>query len=618
MILGTAGHVDHGKSALVAALTGRTMDRLVEERRRGITIDLNFAPLELPDGSIAGVIDVPGHEDFVRTMVAGASSVDLALLAVAADEGIMPQTVEHLLVLERMGVPRGIPVLTRADLVEEDWLALVRDELIGRLAESAVRFEPPLAVSVRSGRGLDELRALIVAAAKTIPARERDDLFRLPVDRAFPLAGVGTVVTGTCWSGSVEVGAEVRVLPGTARARVRSIEAHGRPATSAEPGARTALGLAGVHRDEAQRGSVVVLAESAWEPTRVLDVMLALDRGPGLGSRTRLRLHLGTADVPAWVTPRARIEPGSSGMARLRFDRPIIARGGDRFVVRTLAPPLVVGGGVVLDPMPELRAGWPAQLADDDPATRLEALVLRRRAGLPLPEAPIVAGLPRRRIERLVRDRASLRRLGDHIVAEASIGAAREQMRGALALHHREHPSDRGMPLETLRRSVTGAGHVAEAALANLRDDGEIVVSGGLAAERTFRSRVSGGDAVVAEMVARLELAGLEPPSVPERAVLPGRPDVPAILRLAEAGGAVEAVERDRYFARTALEAFARTVEEMGGAGELSVGRLRDALGLSRKFLIPLLEWSDRKGLTVRSGDTRRLKGTAGPSAGGR
>ena len=612
MIVATAGHVDHGKSALVTALTGRTMDRLAEERRRGITIDLNFAALELGDGRIAGMIDVPGHEDFVRTMVAGASGADAALLVVAADEGIMPQTVEHLLVLERMGVRRAIPVVSKADLVEPEWLALVLEEVAARLARSPVAFEPPIAVSVRDGRGIDALRERLTGLAARAAARERDDLFRLPVDRAFPLAGVGTVVTGTCWSGSVEVGAEVRVLPAGTLARVRSIEVHGRSTSAAEPGARTALGLAGLHRDDAPRGSVVVLADAPWEVTSVLDVVLGLDRGTPLSRRARLRLHHGTAEVPCWASPRGVIAPGGSGPARLRLDRPIVARGGDRFVVRATSPAAVVGGGSVVDPLPERRAPWSDALAGNDQPARLEALVARRHAGLALSIAPVVVGLPRHRIERQVREHAGLRRLDGQIVTAGSISTARAKLVAALDRFHRERPADRGMPLETLRRSAEAADPVAEAALAGLRDEGGIIVSGGLASARGFRSRVSGGDEIVAEMVARLEAAGLAPPSVPELAQLVGRPDLPAILRIAEASKRVEAVERDRYYSRTALEAFTRAVKEAGAGGEVTVGRLREALGLSRKFLIPLLEWSDRQGLTVRSGDTRRLRAPQG------
>jgi selenocysteine-specific elongation factor len=276
MIVGTAGHIDHGKSALVEALTGRAMDRLAEERRRGITIDLNFAPLELESGTVAGVVDVPGHEDFVRTMVAGASGVDLALLVVAADEGIMPQTLEHLSVLEHLGVPHGIPLLTKSDLVEPDWLELVAAELGERLASSRVAFEPPLPVSARTGEGIDELRRRIGRRARSLVARAPGDLFRLPVDRTFSLAGVGTVVTGTAWSGRLRIGDQVALLPGGALARVRSIQVHGQAVERSEPGHRTAVGLAGIGREAAGRGTVLVHAADPWTPTTALDVELSL------------------------------------------------------------------------------------------------------------------------------------------------------------------------------------------------------------------------------------------------------------------------------------------------------------------------------------------------------
>jgi selenocysteine-specific elongation factor len=275
MIVGLAGHIDHGKSSLVAALTGRSMDRLAEERRRGITIDLNFAPLELGPGRVAGMVDVPGHEDFVRTMVAGASGIDVALLVVAADEGIMPQTVEHLTILEHLGVRAGIPVVTKADLVEAEWLELVLLDVAERLGGSAVGFGPPLAVSARTGQGLPELRERL--AAQTPAARPSADLFRMPVDRAFSVAGIGTVVTGTAWSGQVAPGDMVAVLPEGITGRVRSVEMFGQSCTRSEPGARTAVGIAGLSRDAVRRGQVLVLAGDPWRPASALDVELALD-----------------------------------------------------------------------------------------------------------------------------------------------------------------------------------------------------------------------------------------------------------------------------------------------------------------------------------------------------
>ena len=331
MIIGTAGHIDHGKSTLVTALTGRPMDRLAEERRREITIELNFAPLDLGAGRIAGVVDVPGHEDFVRTMVAGASGIDLALLVIAGDEGIMPQTVEHLVILERLGVAAGIPVITKADLVDPEWLQLVLMEVSERLQASPIAFDAPLAVSARTGAGIDTLRDRLRAHASNLARRPRADGFRLPIDRVFSLPGVGTVVTGTVWSGSLRAGDAVLALPSGRRGRVRSLESFGRAVERSEPGARTAVGVGGIERAGVARGEVLVTEELPWITSRALDVEIGLQPGvTPLGSRSRVRLLLGTAEVMARVLPRGPLLPGKSGMARLSLESPIVARAEDR------------------------------------------------------------------------------------------------------------------------------------------------------------------------------------------------------------------------------------------------------------------------------------------------
>ncbi|HEU4680671.1 MAG TPA: selenocysteine-specific translation elongation factor, partial [Gemmatimonadales bacterium] len=319
MIIGTAGHIDHGKSSIVAALTGRPMDRLAEERRREITIELNFAPLDLGHGRVAGMVDVPGHEDFIRTMVAGASGIDLVLLVVAADEGIMPQTEEHLAILEQLEVPAGIPVISKADLADAEWLELVILEVSERLAASSIEFQAPIVVSARTGAGIQTLHETLVAHARKLAPKTTGDAFRMPIDRVFSLSGVGTVATGTAWSGRLAVGDAVLVLPSGLRGRVRSLESYGSGVSRSEPRARTAVGIAGIERDEIGRGDVLVTEELPWVVSSALDVELRLQPGArkALKSRARVRLHLGTAEVMARVLPRATIEPGEKGLARL-------------------------------------------------------------------------------------------------------------------------------------------------------------------------------------------------------------------------------------------------------------------------------------------------------------
>ncbi|HEY9519065.1 MAG TPA: selenocysteine-specific translation elongation factor, partial [Gemmatimonadales bacterium] len=276
MIIGTAGHIDHGKSALVTALTGRPMDRLAEERRRGITIDLNFAPLRLEGLPPAGIVDVPGHEDFVRTMVAGASGIDLVMLVVDAAQGPQPQTWEHLAIVEQLRIPRGIAVITKADLADPEWIELVGGELMSRLQESPVEFAGPAVVSAVTGQGIPELLAWLRDRMERVPARPEPDAFRMPIDRVFSLAGVGTVVTGTPWSGALRIGDQVRILPEGTPARVRSLEAYGEVISETAPRARTAIGLAGTDRAAAGRGDVLVGGTIPWQATSALDVRIEL------------------------------------------------------------------------------------------------------------------------------------------------------------------------------------------------------------------------------------------------------------------------------------------------------------------------------------------------------
>jgi len=627
VIIGTAGHIDHGKSALIAALTGRTMDRLAEEKRRGITIDLNFAPLDLGDGHRVGIVDVPGHEDFVRTMVAGASGIDLVLLVVDAVEGPRPQTREHLAIVSLLGIPAGIPVITKADLADPDWVELVTSEVQEMVRGSATRFEEPLIVSARTGQGLDALRARLGAAvAAWQPARDQD-LFRMPVDRVFALPGVGTVVTGTVWAGTCVVGASVRMLPGLPGqeegrpARVRSIEGFGESVSHARAGHRHAIGLVGVAKAEVHRGQVMVDATTPWTPTTVLDVAIRLEAtAPGpLAHRARVRVHLGTAEVLGRVYPRGPLPPGGSATARLVLETPVVARGNDRFVLRRYSPMTTIGGGTILDPSPGRRARWIPGLDGTDPE-RLHALVARRPQGLPEAELPVVLGLPTEPAAALATAHPDLLRLGARWFLRSAMARAADRATQLLTAWHTKEPAAPGMSLETLRAGLRVPAAVADRAIQSLGKKGTVQVTDGMAALGGHRPSVAGGDATIDRVVAALEQRGLGAPGVGDLERELGIPGLPAILRLAAGRGAVEAVERDWFVATSALGTFADALREAAsqGDGTVTPADLRTRLGLSRKFLIPLLEWSDRKGITERVGEGRRLRkppGGNGPSA---
>jgi len=616
-VVGTAGHIDHGKTALVKALTGVDTDRWEEEKRRGITIDLGFAPLPLANGIQASVVDVPGHEGFVKNMLAGATGIDVALLVIAADEGIMPQTEEHLAIVELLGVRRGIPVLTKRDLVDAEWLGMVRTEVAERLSRSRVRWHAPLAVSALSGEGLDELRTALVAIAADLADRPVDDLFRLPIDRVFALAGAGTVVTGSTWSGTVKAGATVRLLPLDREVRVRSIEVHGEETDRAAPGRRTALALVGVAKEELERGHVA-LTGAGWAPTTALDVALELlpsVRKP-LAARTRIRVHLGTAEVLARVAQVRSIAPGESGVARLLLERPIVARGRDRFVIRSFSPVTTIGGGVVLDPFPppRPRVSERGLTAGQPPSERLARLVEEAGlVGVRIADLPVRLGiLPAEVPSTIAAAGKGVLPVDDILVARRAVSGEVERLGKAVAAHHEEHPLDPGLSLQSLRAAVNAPAPVLDVLIEHgmkkqafeRTEDGAAVRKPGWKAALRARAGDAGG-----RLAQRLAEAKWQLPTVAELQKELGDPTVPALLAHLAREGSVERVDQERYALKQALDDFRRAVEDtLRELGAATPAQFRDRLGLTRKYLIPLLEWADRRGITSRKGDTRVLR----------
>ena len=630
LVVGTAGHIDHGKTALVRALTGVDTDRLEEEKRRGITIDLGFAPLDL--GPVrASVVDVPGHEGFIRNMVAGATGVDLALLVVAADEGVMPQTREHLDILRLLGVTRGVVALTKCDLpAEPGWRELVAEEIHGAVEARFGAPWPLVEVSATAGTGLDTLRAALASEAERIPPREARDRFRLPVDRTFALAGAGTIVTGTVWSGTVAEGDRVLVLPAGVEARVRSVEVHGAKAARAEPGRRAALALVGLAREQAERGAVVVTGDG-WRAAKALDVELTmLDAHAVLRPRLRVRVHHGTSEVMARIVaePRAAAAgagPGAAGvsapiLARLYLESPLVTRSGDRFVVRSYSPVTTIGGGVVVDPWADDlarergRRRPPLAALPATPAERLTFLVRRRgRRGLTLGALEVAAGLsaPDFAAGAAAAEAAGLVRSGDWLVTAAVVEDVARALLAALGPYHAQHPLEPGMPAQAWRAS---AGDLRKELieLAELRLERSAAVAREGSAVRLPGFAAGGGKAGEADREALLrvlEAADAEPPAVAELQAGHPRRDVAGELRILVQQGAVIAVGKDRYYAAAAYARERdRVVAILRELGEAAPAAIRERLGRSRKWLIPLLEHLDREGVTARRGDSRVLQ----------
>ena len=613
MILGTAGHIDHGKTTLVHALTGVDTDRLPEEKRRGITIELGYAPLEVAGVGTIGIVDVPGHEAFVRTMLAGATGIDLALVVVAADEGVMPQTREHLAILDLLGVSVGVIALTKCDLAEPDWIDLVEADLRDLLASGPLAGAAIVRCSARTGEGVEDLRDAIRRAAASVPARAADDLFRMPIDRVFTVKGTGTVVTGTIWSGTIAADETVSVVPSGPSSRVRGIESHGQSQAVARTGSRTAVALAGVDRGAiAARGSTLVRAGDPWVTSALVRADVALLEGaPAIGPRTRVRFHLGTAEVGArLVAAGGPLAVGRIVPVRVALDEPIVARAGDRFVVRSASPSATIGGGVVTDPSPPRRRTRPFASTGMSPHERLQAMLHEASGqGVAVSSIPVRIGVRRDEVERVVLA-ADAVRAGDRYFEMATLNAAVAAARAVVDGHHAGHPLEPGMPVEALRRELRVADALADRAIAALTASGVATLRDGIVSRVGWKAGATGADAArLSRVLDTLREAGAQPPTVDELAASLG-PDTLALLKLLTARGDAVAVASDRYFAATAMAALEKAVRAaLAGGIAKSTSELRDATGLTRKYIIPILEYFDRSGVTVRRGDVRLLAG---------
>jgi selenocysteine-specific elongation factor len=612
MILGTAGHIDHGKTTLVRALTGVDTDRLPEEKRRGITIELGFAPLELDGVGTIGIVDVPGHEAFVRTMLAGATGVDLALVVIAADEGIMPQTREHLAILSLLGVQAGVVALTKSDLAEADWMQMVEEEVRGLLAGGPLATAEFVRCSAKSGAGVSELRAALVRAANSVPARSSDDLFRMPLDRAFSVKGTGTVVTGTIWSGRVRPEDSVILLPGGLEARVRGVESHGQSVGEASSGARAAVALGGIDRASVEpRGTMLALAADRWTSSRILRADVALlEDAPVLGPRTRVRFHLGTAELGARVVAvGAPVSPGDRVPVRITLDSPVAARAGDRFVLRAASPASTIGGGVITDPTPPTRRVKPWPSSGADATTRL-AWILEEGAGkgVAIASLAIRLGLRPSDVEAFVAAAKRVVIAGGRIFSKAAADAASKEILAVVGAAHRDHPLEPGATIQSIRSKIGAAPELLERLIESLTEKKSITARDGYVAKTGWTpGSAEGEEKRLTTVREALERAGHTPPSVDELAVTHGA-EVAGVLKLLVRRGEAVQVVSDRYFSPKAVSELTDVLRAaLGGGASLTTSELREKTGLTRKYVIPFLEYCDRIGVTVRRGDVRFL-----------
>lgn len=620
LIIGTAGHIDHGKSALVKALTGTDPDRLKEEKERGITIDLGFAHLDLGGGLSASFVDVPGHERFVRNMLAGAHGVDAVMLVVAADESVMPQTREHFHICRLLGIPRGVMVLAKCDLADEEMKALAQIEMRELVSGSFLEGAEIVPVSARTGEGLDDLRSALVRMAGETKERPHDGLLRLPVDRSFTLRGFGTVVTGTLVSGSLGVGEEVEILPVKRTVRIRGIQIHGQAVDRAVAGHRTAVNLVGVEVAEVSRGDVLA-KPGTLRPTSLIDVVVSLLPGQRpLEDQTRVRVHVASDEVMARVRVLGaeQIEPGRRGFAQLRLERRAVAGRGDRLILRSYSPLTTIGGAQVVDPVPPRRrrrdvenlaalaeeplARAALRLIDTTAADGISVSALAARLTLPANHlAALLAGEP---------EVVLLGREGSAFLSRRTVDMLAAAALALLQRFHTDNPLRVSMPREELRRRLFSRSPEGafEEVLGRLEAGGKIRVQADGLAVRGHEVRLTGReadarhlllDAARAAGLPGIELPRLAESSGQERSLLEG------VSRLLLTEGLLDRVG-EAVVHHEALDALKAEVRRRWPAGShVDVGGFKEMTGLSRKFVIPLLEYLDRERVTRRSGNDR-------------
>lgn len=619
VILGTAGHIDHGKSSLVKALTGTDPDRLKEEKERGITIDLGFANLSYPDGLSVGIVDVPGHERLIKNMLAGAGGIDVLLMVIAADEGIMPQSREHLAICELLKIKAGIVVVTKADLVDEEWLQLVVDDVRGFIKGTFLENAGIIPVSSKTGLNLEILKEKIHEVSLNIRPRLVNGLFRLPIDRVFTLKGFGTVVTGTALSGTISLDSPVEILPSKITSKVRGLQTHGKGVDKAYAGQRIGLNLQGIDRDLLNRGDVVVTPER-FVPTRAVDAKLEmLAEAPVVKSRSLVNFYSGTSETTARIIlyDREEMKGGEACYCQFRLDGPVVVLSGDRYIIRSFSPLNTIGGGELLDPHPIKRRkktgiGDLTVFEKGDLKEKIETKVKRSHFhGCPVSEIEgwILADLPELKaaIAQLLKQGA-LKQVQDILLHRDGISSFSEALKAILEKYHRDNPLKPGMPKEELRAKIRIDQRVFNS-LASMTND--VAVEKDMLRLKSFKVSLSNADEGTKDKIlSALTKGGFLPPVKTELAqqLSVTEKELNDHLMLLAKEGSIIKINASIYLTREQYDKMIVVLKDFfSKKPEITVADFRDVLGTSRKYALPFLEFLDSSKITIRVGDIRKF-----------
>ena len=631
VVLGTAGHVDHGKTALIKALTGTDTDRLKEEKERGITIELGFASLKLPSGKTLGIVDVPGHEKFIKHMVSGAAGIDLVMMIIAADEGIMPQTKEHLHICSLLGIRSGLVVLTKIDMVENDWLELVKTEIQDFLKGTFLEGVPVIPVSALKQKGIDELTAALDTFVQNIPEKNDCGIFRLPVDRVFTMKGFGTVVTGTLISDSISVGEDVLILPEEINTRIRGIQVHNQPTQEATAGQRTAINLQGIEKESLQRGDVLTRPGTVVPTTR-LDVFIEYlkNNAKSLKNRTLARLHTGASEIIARVIliEKDELAPGEKGFAQLILEKKDVVVAGDRFVLRSYSPITTIGGGLIIDPLPPKHKRLNKKVIEEL-ATLLNG-TLPKKIEVILERAGFAGTNLRHLVFRLGTNAKNIKEELQSILSQKSalitdkeetniISASfyeklAQSAAEIISQYQKKNPLREGISKEELKASLGRdiSPKLFFMLLQNLTTNKTIEVN--KETVRLFGHKVTFADdlnSIRQEILKIYNEAGLTPPSFKDviNNFQDKKTEAQNIIKLLLKEGSLIKINEELIFTRDALDNLRKNYKALlVKEGKATPVSFKELTGLSRKYIIPLMEYFDTDKLTMRVGDHRILR----------